>query len=337
MAPPLLDSFNRPLWDLRISVTDRCNHRCVFCMPKEKKYHFLPRKDLLSFEEIFRISRILVSMGIRKIRLTGGEPLLRKHLENLICQLKELKKEGLKEIALTTNGIFLSQKAKILKEAGLDRITASLHSLDKTLFQNITGSAHSTPHQVIEGLKSAKEAGLTPIKINFVPLRSLNDQEILEVARFCRQEGFILRFIEYMDVGTVNPWSLEKVLSGKEILEILGREFPLKPLEPQYRGEVAKRYLYEDGKGEIGLITSISSPFCGDCTRLRLGADGKLYTCLFAGKGLDIREPLREGANDKELERLIASLWQKRKDRYSEERWEEKEKREKKEMFQMGG
>lgn len=337
---PLLDSMGRPIRDLRISVTDRCNFRCAFCMPSNREYEFLPRKELLSFEEIVRLCRIFLDLGVKKFRITGGEPLLRKNIEKLIQMISPL--EGLEDLALTTNGILLAQKAPILKEAGLKRVTVSLHSMNRETFQKITGSKNH-PDSILASIDKASEAGLKPIKVNVVAMKGTNEDTLVDLARYFKERGHILRFIEYMDVGTLNSWDSQKVLSAREIIQIISEAFPLEPLEKAYSGEVALRYRYRDGLGEVGVIASITQPFCGDCNRIRLSSDGKVYTCLFATAGLDLKQFLREGASDEEIKEILQNLWNQRRDRYSEERKETLQKdippspQKKVEMFRMGG
>lgn len=314
------DSLKRPLRDLRISVTDRCNFRCGYCMPAEifgEGYRFLPREDLLTFEEIARLTRILVRLGAVKLRITGGEPLIRRELELLIAQLAQI--DGVEDLAMTTNAYFLPQKAHALKAAGLQRVTVSLDSLDNTVFRQMNGQ-RADVEQVLAGIRAAKDAGLGPIKINAVVQRGINDHTLIELARYCREEGHILRFIEYMDVGNMNGWKMEQVVSAGEIIAKINTVFPLQATRANYRGEVAKRYHYRDGQGEIGLITSVTQPFCGNCSRLRLSPEGGLYTCLFATQGTDLRGPLRAGKSDDEIEAIIRGIWTHRADRYSEER-----------------
>lgn len=311
-----VDRLARPLTDLRISVTDRCNFRCTFCMPAEKEYSFLPRKEILSFEEITRVAKVFLGLGVRKIRLTGGEPLLRSEIETLVESLAGL--EGLEDLALTTNGFLLEQKAEALAAAGLERVTVSFHSLDREVFGRLNGLGADLG-KVLRGLQAAREAGLGPVKLNVVPVKGINDQEILPIARWARDQGYVVRFIEYMDVGTVNAWEQGDVLSAREILDRIGTEMPLEPVGKDHPGDVAHRYRYLDG-GEVGVIPSVTEPFCGDCSRARLSADGKVYTCLFAAVGHDLKDLLRGGASDSELEAWIRALWQRREDRYSEER-----------------
>ena len=317
-----VDEFQRPMTDLRISVTDRCNFRCTFCMPAEESYTFLPRREILSFEEMERVARIFVSLGVRKIRLTGGEPLLRAQIEGLVERLAAI--EGLEDLALTTNGSLLAKKAAGLAAAGLRRVTVSFHSLDPATFGRISGLGADLS-QVVEGLEAARAAGLSPIKLNVVPIKGVNDHEIVPIARWARERGYVVRFIEYMDVGTLNRWREEEVLSAREILRRIDAAMPLIAIGKDHPGEVAHRYRYRSGGedpsgGEVGVIPSVTDPFCGDCSRVRLSADGRLFTCLFAAVGHDLKALLREGAADQELAAEIRRLWQARTDRYSQER-----------------
>jgi cyclic pyranopterin phosphate synthase len=336
----LADSFGRPLRDLRISVTDRCNFRCPFCMPGDvfgEEYHFIPRAEVLTFEEIVRLGRVFSKLGVRKIRLTGGEPLLRKELEVLVADLAGLK--GIEDIALTTNGLLLAEKATALKKAGLHRVTVSLHSIDADIFGKMNGRGFSTK-RVLEGIEKAQEVGLTPIKINVVVQRGVNEHTIVELARYFRERGHIVRFIEYMDVGNLNGWRMEHVVSADEIVRTINAEMPLEPLERNYQSEVSLRYRYKDGSGEIGVIASVTEPFCGDCSRIRLSAEGKIYTCLFANIGHDLRGPLRSGASDEQLEGIMRAIWAARSDRYSELRRTQtalEQQARKVEMFEVGG
>lgn len=332
----LTDTFGRPLRDLRISITDRCNFRCVYCMPKEvfgRDYPFLEREELLTFEEIYRLTHIFVGHGIKKIRLTGGEPLVRRDVEMLVGMLTCIP--GL-DLTMTTNGSLLPRKAQALKKAGLRRVTVSLDSLDNKVFRAMNDVGFPV-EQVLAGIEAAKQAGLTPIKINMVVKRGVNEDSILPMARYFRGTSYILRFIEYMDVGSTNHWRLDDVIPAKKIIDMINAEMPLEPIEPNYRGEVAKRWRYKDGKGEIGFITSVTQPFCGDCTRARLSAEGKLYTCLFAAKGYDLRRLLRSCASDTEISAAITSIWQSRDDRYSETRSAETANLPKVEMSYIGG
>ena len=311
----LVDVFGRPLRDLRISVTDRCNFRCTYCMPKEvfgHDYRFLDRKELLDFEEITRVARAAVSLGVRKLRLTGGEPLIRRGIEDLIAMLSELDAE----VTLTTNASLLPRKAQALKDAGLARITVSLDSMDDATFRSMN-DVDFPVERVLEGIEAAQAAGL-PVKINSVVKRGVNEQEVVPLARHFRGTPHILRFIEFMPVGETNHWHTEEVVSAAEIVEMINAEFPLEPAEANYRGEVAKRWRYKDGKGEIGLIASVTQPFCGDCSRSRISAEGKLYTCLFAVRGHDLRALIRSGATDEQLAAKLAEIWRVRGDRYSE-------------------
>lgn len=313
----LRDTFGRALRDLRISVTDRCNFRCVYCMPREvfdKNYTFLPHAALMSFEEITRVVRILATRGIHKIRLTGGEPLLRKGVDALVAMLAEIP--GI-ELTLTTNGVLLPKLAPRLKEAGLHRLTVSLDSLDDAIFRRMN-DADFPVAQVLAGIDAAAAVGLAPVKINMVVKRGMNDQGILDMARHFRGTGHILRFIEFMDVGTSNGWELKEVVPSREVVERVSAVYPLEPVEPNYTGEVAERWRYVDGGGEIGVISSVSQAFCSTCTRLRLSTEGKLFTCLFAEAGHDLRALLRSGASDAELDAFIAGMWAQRTDRYSE-------------------
>jgi len=323
---PIRDMRLRPLRDLRISVTDRCNFRCVYCMPKEvfgKDYTFLPRRELLSFEEIERIARVFVGLGVEKIRLTGGEPLLRKDLEYLIELLATLTTPHGKdvELTLTTNGSLLSRKAQSLRDAGLKRITVSLDSVDDTVFERMNGVGFPAA-LVLEGIDAALQVGLAPVKVNMVVKRGVNDAQILPMARHFRGTGVEVRFIEFMDVGTSNGWNMESVVPSSEVVRSIDAVFPLEPIGRDKPSDTSDGFRYADGQGKISVISSVSQPFCGDCTRLRLSADGRLFTCLFASHGLDIRTPMRIGDSDDALRRLIANLWMRRSDRYSEQRSE---------------
>lgn len=333
----LLDTFGRPVRDLRISVTDRCNFRCTYCMPKEifnRNYQFLSRDLLLSFEEIARVASVFAGHGVRKIRLTGGEPLLRRRIEELVQMLARIP--GIDNLTLTTNGSLLARKAKALAEAGLDRVTVSLDSLDDSVFMAMNDVGFSV-EEVLEAIDAAAEAGLTPIKINMVVKRGVNDESIVDMARHFKGPGHIVRFIEYMDVGTTNGWRLDDVVPAREVIERIDAVFPLEPSEANYRGEVAQRWRYKDGSGEIGVIASVTQPFCGDCTRVRLSAEGRLYTCLFATRGTDLRVLLRGGADDTALSRVLAEVWSARDDRYSEIRSEATVDLPKVEMSYIGG
>jgi cyclic pyranopterin phosphate synthase len=331
------DTLHRPLRDLRISVTDRCNFRCTYCMPKDvfgRDYQFLPSRLLLSFEEVTRLASLFASAGVEKIRLTGGEPLVRKEIEKLIAMLSSL--DGIKDLTLTTNGSLLAKKAQSLREAGLQRVTVSLDSLDDAVFKSMN-DVDFPVGRVLEGIEAAREAGLWPIKINMVVKRGVNEQDVVRMARHFHGTGMILRFIEYMDVGTTNGWQLQDVVPSAEVIRKIDAELPLEPIDPSYRGEVARRYRYRDGGGEIGVISSVTQPFCGACTRARLSAEGQLYTCLFAASGFDFRTLLRNGATDDEISTTIHRIWRGRADRYSEERTANTPARGKVEMSHIGG
>ncbi|HEY7703868.1 MAG TPA: GTP 3',8-cyclase MoaA [Acidimicrobiia bacterium] len=336
MSHPL-DTLGRPLHDLRISVTDRCNFRCTYCMPKEifgRDFQFLPRDLLLSFEEITRLAAAFVKLGVGKVRLTGGEPLLRSGIEDLVAMLAALP--GVDDLTLTTNGSLLERKAAALAGAGLNRVTVSLDSMDDAVFMAMNDVGFPVA-RVLAGIEAAAAAGLGPVKVNMVVKRGVNDDSVVEMARHFRGTGHIVRFIEYMDVGTTNGWRLDDVVSAKEIVDRISTEFSLEPLEPNYRGEVAQRYRYADGQGEIGVIASVTQPFCGDCTRARLSAEGRLYTCLFATAGTDLRAAVRSDATDADLEELIAAVWTVRGDRYSEIRSSQTVALPKVEMSYIGG
>ncbi|MCK9382454.1 MAG: GTP 3',8-cyclase MoaA [Sulfuritalea sp.] len=312
----LVDRRNRRVRDLRISVTDRCNFRCVYCMPKavfDHDHAFLPRAELLSFEEIVRIARIFVDQGVEKIRITGGEPLLRRHIENLIEQLAKLPVE----LTLTTNGSLLTKKARALRDAGLTRVTVSLDGLDDAVFKRMNDVDYPVS-DVLDGIAAAAAAGLAPIKVNCVVKRGTNDDQILPLARHFRNSGHILRFIEFMDVGSSNGWRMDEVLPSADVIARINAEFPLQAIDANYHGEVAERWRYRDGAGEIGVISSVTQAFCATCTRIRLSTEGQLYTCLFARSGHDLRALLRQGADDDQLQRVIAAVWRGRDDRYSE-------------------
>lgn len=319
MQQHVLDLRNRPLRDLRISVTDKCNFRCHYCMPAEifgPDYAFLPENKLLSFAEIIRLTNIFTSLGVEKIRITGGEPLLRKNLPTLIRMLRQV--EGVRDIAMTTNGSLLTQHAHALKEAGLARVTVSLDSLDDERFGRMNGRGFQVK-KVIQGMEAARDAGLG-VKINMVVQRGVNDQDIIPMAAFCRENGYVLRFIEYMDVGNSNGWKLDQVVPSKEIIDMLQREIPIEPLEPTYYGEVASRFRYVGTNQELGLISSVTQAFCSSCTRARLSAEGRMYNCLFASSGEDLRTSLQTGESDEEIRKRIQEIWNKRDDHYSEER-----------------
>ena len=320
VLPTVTDTRGREMRDLRISVTDRCNFRCPYCMPAEvfgARYAFLPKPELLTFEEIERLTRLFVDLGVRKLRLTGGEPLLRADVPTLVRLLTRI--EGVEDTALTTNGYLLPRYAGALRRAGLDRVTVSLDSLDDAVFKRMNGREISV-EPVLEGIRAAEAAGFDRIKINCVVQRGVNDEAVAELARRFKGTGHIVRFIEYMDVGNLNQWVLSEVVPAREIVARVNEVAPIEPAAPNYRGEVANRYRYVDGSGEIGVIASVSQPFCGDCTRARLSTDGHLLTCLFAGGGVDLKTPLRAGAGDDELRDLIHGVWTARTDRYSEER-----------------
>jgi cyclic pyranopterin phosphate synthase len=318
------DTLARPLHDLRISVTDRCNFRCVYCMPKEvfdKDYAYLPHSSLLSFEEIARVARLFIAHGVEKIRLTGGEPLLRKDLERLIGMLRELRTPSGRplDLTLTTNGSLLARKAQALKDAGLDRVTVSLDAIDDSVFRRMNDVDFSV-QDVLNGIDAAHAAGLGPIKVNMVVKRGWNDAEILPMARHFKGTPFVLRFIEYMDVGASNGWNMDEVIPSAEVVRRIDAEMPLEPVAANYSGETAGRWRYADGGGEVGVISSVTQAFCHDCSRIRLSTEGKLYTCLFATRGHDLRALLRAGRDDLEISNAIAQLWRARADRYSETR-----------------
>ena len=334
----LNDQYQRRLRDLRISVTDRCNFRCTYCMPKDvfnAKYRFLVRDDLLSFEEIARLTRLFVKHGVRKLRLTGGEPLLRKRLEVLIAELKSIA--DVKDIALTTNASLLTlNKARDLKKAGLDRITVSLDAIDQNTFVKMNDRQVSV-EKVLAGIDNARTAGFESVKVNMVVQRGVNEADILPMAEYFKGSGNILRFIEYMDVGNTNGWNLDQVVPGEEIINKIQQAHVVKAIGAHYRGEVAKRWQYQDGGGEIGVITSVTQAFCSDCSRLRLSAEGSLYTCLFASRGVDLRRLLRAGASDEFISEIIVNTWKQRNDRYSEQRGKATDRAYKVEMSYIGG
>jgi cyclic pyranopterin phosphate synthase len=313
-----LDTLGRPMHDLRISVTDRCNFRCTYCMPREvfgRDYAFLPRAELLTFEEIARLARLVVGLGVRKLRLTGGEPLLRRELATLVRMLSTIP--DVEDVTLTTNGSLLGRQAGALADAGLSRISVSLDSLDEQTFARMNDVGFPVS-SVLDGIAAAERAGLKPIKVNMVVRRGLNEHDVVPMARYFRERGHILRFIEYMDVGHTNGWRLDDVVPAQEIIAAIDAAMPLVALPAQYPGEVADRWAYRDGSGEVGVIASVTQPFCRDCSRARLTADGQLYTCLFASSGHDLRGPVRAGAGDDELLELISGVWAVRSDRYSE-------------------
>jgi cyclic pyranopterin phosphate synthase len=334
------DRFSRPLRDLRISVIDRCNYRCPYCMPAElygEGHRFLPRSHWLTAGEIKRIAGLFLQLGVRKVRLTGGEPLLRKDIVEIVAALIELG--GFEDLALTTNGSRLADLAPELKAAGLKRITVSLDSLDEAVFREMNGNRGDVA-TVMRGIEAAQTAGFSPLKINAVVERGRNEHTVLPLVERFRGTSVIVRFIEYMDVGTVNGWQESQVVPSKVLLDRINERWPLRPLDSNYRGEVAKRYAFVDGLGEVGFISSVSAPFCGDCHRARLSADGTVYTCLFAAHGTDLRAPLRAGASDADLVGLLQNVWRNRDDRYSELRGKTPDKKdpdERVEMFRMGG
>jgi cyclic pyranopterin phosphate synthase len=334
---PLADAFGRPLRDLRISVTDRCNFRCTYCMPKEvfgRDFRFLPSAALLTFEEIERLARIFIGHGVEKIRLTGGEPLVRRGLETLVGMLARI--EGLRDLTLTTNGSLLAGKARSLKDAGLGRITVSLDSLDNDVFRAMNDVDYSVAG-VLEGIEAAGRAGFTGIKINCVVKRGKNEHTLVDLARRFRGTGHVVRFIEFMDVGSTNGWRLADVVPASQIVRTLDEEFGLEPIEPTYRGEVARRYRYRDGAGEVGVIASVTQPFCRDCTRARLSSEGLLYTCLFGTSGHDFRALVRGGRSDEEIASFLRGVWAVRADRYSELRTADTVRIPKVEMSHIGG
>ena len=332
---PLADTLGRAMRDLRISVTDRCNFRCVYCMPREvfdAYYRFLPHSAILSFEEIARLARIFVGLGVKKIRLTGGEPLVRKNLERLVEMLSPLGAE----LTLTTNGSLLAKQAQALAKAGLDRVTVSLDSLDEAIFRAMN-DADFPVAKVIEGIEAAADAGLGPVKVNMVVKRGVNDGDIVAMAGRWRGTGHIMRFIEYMDVGSTNGWRMDDVVPSAEVVRRISERWPLEPLDANYAGEVAERWRYADGSGEIGVISSVTQAFCSSCTRMRLSTEGSLYTCLFAHSGHDLKALVRGGASDDQIGNEIAAVWQKRGDRYSEIRTEQTSRQRKVEMSYIGG
>jgi cyclic pyranopterin phosphate synthase len=331
----LADTRGRAMHDLRISVTDRCNFRCTYCMPREvfdSTYRFLPHDAILSFEEIARLAKVFVGLGVRKIRLTGGEPLVRKDVPKLISLLRPLGAE----LTLTTNGSLLARQARALKDAGLDRVTVSLDSLDDATFRAMN-DADFPLARVLEGIEAAAAAGLGPVKVNMVVKRGVNERGILEMAARWRNSGHVVRFIEFMDVGSTNAWRMDDVVPAAEVVKAISARWPLEPLDPNYPGEVAERWRYRDGAGEIGVIASVTQAFCSSCTRMRLSTEGSLYTCLFAQGGHDLKARLRAGASDEELRNEIAAVWQRRTDRYSEIRTAETAKARKVEMSYIGG
>ena len=342
LAPaPLADRLGRPLHDLRISVTDRCNFRCTYCMPKEvfgPDFAFLPRSEVLTFEEIARIAAAFVGLGAEKLRITGGEPLVRRDLPVLIAMLAAIRRpDGAPlDLTLTTNGSALRRLAGPLRDAGLQRVTVSLDSLDDAVFAAMNGVDFPV-ERVLDGIRAAQEAGLAPVKVNMVVRRGVNESSIVPMARWARDEGVVLRCIEYMDVGHTNGWRLDEVVAANEVVAAIDAAMPLEALPPRYRGEVATRWRYRDGSGEVGVIASVSQPFCGDCTRARLSADGKLYTCLFSAVGHDLRAVVRGDASDADVRAAIANVWRVRDDRYSDLRTEATAGLPRVEMFAMGG
>ena len=340
MSVNVVDTMGRSMRDLRISVTDRCNFRCPYCMPAEifgEAYEFLPREEILTFEEITRLTRLFSEFGVSKARITGGEPLLRTDLPKLISQVTTI--DAITDVTLTTNGYLLAQQAQGLKDAGLHRITVSLDSIDDEVFKQMNGRGFGA-RRVLHAIDSAAEVGLAPIKINAVVQRGINEHTIVDLARHFKGTGHIVRFIEYMDVGNRNGWKLDEVVSAEEIIARIDAEMPLEPAPSNYSGEVAERYLYRDGSGEIGVIASVTRPFCGACTRLRLSTDGQIFTCLFATRGTSLRNPMRDGATDEELRNIITGIWTRRSDRYSEERFADTPdmpRPDKVEMYQIGG
>lgn len=330
------DKFKRPIKDLRISVIDKCNFRCPYCMPKEifgERYQFLKNNELLSFEEIYEITKIFAKIGVEKLRITGGEPLLRKDLNLLIKDLKSI--DNIKEIALTTNGFLLKKHAQSLRESGLDRLTVSLDSLNSDSYKKLNGQ-NLDLNKTLESIEFANYVGFENIKINTVVMKGINEDQIIKLAEFGRKNNLIIRYIEYMDVGNINGWKPEDVVSAKEIIKIIEKKYKLSPLESNYYGEVASRYGFEDGVGEIGIISSVSKPFCSDCTRSRITADGLMYTCLFTNKGYDLRTQIRKNSL-KDLEDYIKQIWINRSDQYSVLRSLGKLDSEKVEMFKIGG
>ena len=325
---------------MRISVTDRCNFRCTYCMPAEifgESYQFLPKEEVLTFEEITRLARTFVALGVNKLRITGGEPLLRTDLPSLVALLSDLDPSV--DLTLTTNAYLLPQQAQALKDAGLKRVTVSLDTIDDRIFREMNGRGFPV-QRVLDGIESAVQVGLSPVKINAVVQKGVNDHTVVDLARHFKGSGHIVRFIEYMDVGNRNGWKWDHVVSAADIVKQIDAELPLEPVASNYRGEVANRYRYQDGDGEIGVIASVTMPFCGDCTRARLSTDGKIYTCLFASGGVDLRDFLRAGASDSQLAQRVQAIWGRRADRYSEERTELaplQNGRQKVEMYHIGG
>ena len=338
MKQDVKDTLGRAIRDLRISVTDRCNFRCPYCMPVEvygDRYKFLPKPQLLTFEEIARLTKLFVDLGVTKVRLTGGEPLIRNNLEELVSLLSSIS--GIQDLTLTTNGYLLAGKAQALKDAGLNRITVSVDSLDDEVFKKMNGRRFG-PQKVLEGIAKSAKVGLTPIKINSVVQKGVNDHTIVDLAKYFRGTGHIVRFIEFMDVGNINGWKLDQVVSASDIAARINEEMPIEAIAPNYPGEVALRYRYKDGSGEIGIIASVTKPFCGACTRARISTDGNVFTCLFGSIGHNLRHTLRSGASDDELKATIKQIWGRRTDQYSEDRAFITEPGPKKvEMYQIGG
>ncbi len=335
----VVDRLGRPVRDLRISVIDRCNFRCTFCMPADREYRFLPRRQLMTFEEIERLARLFVELGVRKLRLTGGEPLLRRNIEDLVRRLASVP--GVGDLALTTNGALLAKKARALADAGLDRVTVSVESLRDDVFGRVTGRGHGVG-QALEGIDAAADAGLGPVKINTVVLKGTNEDEIADVAGYFKERGHIVRFIEFMDVGTVNDWRPDQVVTASEIADRIAERWPFEAVARAQPNDVAERFRYLDDSVEFGIISSISRPFCGACARARLSSDGRLYTCLFADSGPSLRDRLRAGASDADLLAFLAGHWRRREDRYSEARAERlrvgpRPAAERVEMFRIGG
>ncbi len=337
MQQPVVDTLGRPVHDLRISVTDRCNFRCGYCMPAEifgERYHFLPRNQLLTYEEIARVARAFVDLGVTKVRVTGGEPLVRQHVDKLIAQLSAI--DGIDDLTMTTNGYLLTDFAQRLADAGLERITVSLDSLEPEVFKAMNGRGYG-PERVLSGIAAAERAGLRPIKINAVVGRGVNEHTAIDLARHFKAAGHIVRFIEFMDVGNLNGWERSKVVPSAELAALIDAEMPIEPMEANYDGEVAQRWRYRDGSGEVGFISSVSQPFCGACTRARLSPEGSVYTCLFGTLGHDLKGPIRDGATDDDLRERIARIWGERADRYSELRAGVAPGGRKVEMYQIGG
>ncbi len=337
---PLLDRLGRPLETLRVSITDRCNFRCVYCMPKEvfgREYAFLERRELLTFEELARVVGLFAGLGVRTVRLTGGEPLVRRHVENLVELLAAIETQNgdRLELALTTNGSLLTQKAEALAAAGLSRVTVSLDSLDDAAFRAMN-DVDFPVQRVLDGIDAAAAAGL-PVKVNAVVKRGANDEGVVALAEHFRGSGHVLRFIEYMDVGSTNGWQLEDVVSAEEIVRRISEQWPLEPVAPERADSTARRWRYLDGAGEVGVIASVTQPFCGGCSRARLSAEGRLYTCLFAARGHDLRAPLRLGASDEEIAERLRGIWSRRTDRYSELRTAQTAASAKVEMSYIGG